>query len=442
MGDDAPVLAVVGAGPKAVGVAVKHAALRAAGHAVPELVVLDPGGVAGHWDGGLGYTDGEQRLGTPPFKDLGFPYAATWDEASGAVNEHACHASWPTYLATTHRYGDWVDRGALHPTHRQWAAYLRWAAQRVALEPRPVGLAGLGLDGGRWRLHTSDGQHLLADGVLLTGPGPSRTLPGQQPGSARVLDGRTVWSALARLVAEPPRTVAVVGAGETAGAVAAALGRGLPAESVIDVVTADGVLHSRGESHTENALYTDPTGWQALPERARLALLATTDRGVFSQAAQQAIDALDSVRTVPGRAVRVEERADGVALSLDDGSGDGEPVAVIYDVVVVATGFDPLWWLPLDDGTVEPALRRALDGPVTQRALERAVGHDLTVTGLDPPLHVPMLAGLVQGPGFPNLSCLGLLADRVLGRWCGRRVATPTPRAVRGHAAPGTWAAP
>ncbi|MDT7737794.1 MAG: mycobactin lysine-N-oxygenase, partial [Mycobacterium sp.] len=27
----------------------------------------------------------------------------------------------------------------------------------------------------------------------------------------------------------------------------------------------------------------------------------------------------------------------------------------------------------------------------------------------------PNLAGLNQGPGFPNLSCLGLLSDRVLG---------------------------
>ena len=32
-------------------------------------------------------------------------------------------------------------------------------------------------------------------------------------------------------------------------------------------------------------------------------------------------------------------------------------------------------------------------------------------------LHLPMLAGLAQGPGFPNLSCLGLLSDRVLRRY-------------------------
>jgi len=29
-------------------------------------------------------------------------------------------------------------------------------------------------------------------------------------------------------------------------------------------------------------------------------------------------------------------------------------------------------------------------------------------------LAVPMLAGLAQGPGFPNLTCLGLLSERLL----------------------------
>jgi mycobactin lysine-N-oxygenase len=36
-------------------------------------------------------------------------------------------------------------------------------------------------------------------------------------------------------------------------------------------------------------------------------------------------------------------------------------------------------------------------------------------------------AGLAQGPGFPNLSCLGLLSDRILRRY----VVLPEPvRAV------------
>ena len=42
-------------------------------------------------------------------------------------------------------------------------------------------------------------------------------------------------------------------------------------------------------------------------------------------------------------------------------------------------------------------------------------GHDLALTEVFPKLFLPGLAGLTQGPGFPNLSCLGLLSDRVLG---------------------------
>jgi len=41
------------------------------------------------------------------------------------------------------------------------------------------------------------------------------------------------------------------------------------------------------------------------------------------------------------------------------------------------------------------------------------------VAGLSPPIHLPLAAGLAQGPGFPNLSCLGLLSDRILRRYVG-----------------------
>jgi mycobactin lysine-N-oxygenase len=49
--------------------------------------------------------------------------------------------------------------------------------------------------------------------------------------------------------------------------------------------------------------------------------------------------------------------------------------------------------------------------------LDRRIELDLSVAGLNPPLHLPMVAGLAQGPGFPNLSCLGLLSDRILRRY-------------------------
>jgi mycobactin lysine-N-oxygenase len=51
------------------------------------------------------------------------------------------------------------------------------------------------------------------------------------------------------------------------------------------------------------------------------------------------------------------------------------------------------------------------------RAIEHAIAVDLSLEGFTPKLHLPMLAGIAQGPGFPNLSCLGLLADRILASY-------------------------
>jgi mycobactin lysine-N-oxygenase len=61
-----------------------------------------------------------------------------------------------------------------------------------------------------------------------------------------------------------------------------------------------------------------------------------------------------------------------------------------------------------------PEARAQLLDALAGDELERRIGIDLGVEGLLPRLHLPMLAGLAQGPGFPNLSCLGLLSDRVL----------------------------
>src|SRR5437667_12801149 len=58
--------------------------------------------------------------------------------------------------------------------------------------------------------------------------------------------------------------------------------------------------------------------------------------------------------------------------------------------------------------------RRRLSAALAGADLERRIGLDLSVAGLRPPLHLPLAAGLAQGPGFPNLSCLGLLSDRIL----------------------------
>jgi len=77
----------------------------------------------------------------------------------------------------------------------------------------------------------------------------------------------------------------------------------------------------------------------------------------------------------------------------------------------VAVGFRARWFETLLGDEAHRRLGQAEAG------LERRIDVDLSVAGLSPPLHLPVLAGLAQGPGFPNLSCLGLLSDRILRRY-------------------------
>ena len=79
-------LAVVGAGPKGIAIAAKARALATAGLDPPRVLLIDRGPVAGNWTGQQGYTNGLLPLGTPPEKDVGFPYACSWGAASPAAS--------------------------------------------------------------------------------------------------------------------------------------------------------------------------------------------------------------------------------------------------------------------------------------------------------------------------------------------------------------------
>jgi mycobactin lysine-N-oxygenase len=93
-------LAVLGAGPKGIAIAAKHAALARTGWEVPDLLLIDGEGVAANWSGAVGYTDGRQRLSTAPEKDVGFPYAHTWGADSERISHEMSRWSWQSYLVT------------------------------------------------------------------------------------------------------------------------------------------------------------------------------------------------------------------------------------------------------------------------------------------------------------------------------------------------------
>jgi mycobactin lysine-N-oxygenase len=405
-----PTLAVLGAGPKGIAIAAKARALTAAGLAAPRVVLIEPGPVAGNWTGRQGYTSGLLPLGTPPEKDVGYPYAGSWGPHSAAVTAAMADYSWQRHLIARGAYADWVDRGRLRPTHRQWSYYLRDVADGAEAEIVTAEAAWLEVDGERWRLTVDQGEPIWADGVVVTGAGPPIRVHGQPDQHPRVLDGRSYWLAAPTLGGHMAMNVCVIGSGETAASVVVSLLDKAHRRSVIDVLTSRGVLYSRGESHEENRWYSDPGDWPSLAEAHRREFLARTDRGVFSQQAEAVLNASRGYRTLAGRAAEIDAGDKQVVVTIEYGH---ERERVAYDMVVVAVGFRGRWFETL----LGDEARRRLGQAEAGTGLERRIDVDLSVTGLSPPLHLPVLAGLAQGPGFPNLSCLGLLSDRILRRY-------------------------
>jgi mycobactin lysine-N-oxygenase len=254
------------------------------------------------------------------------------------------------------------------------------------------------------------GETIAADGVVMTGAGPVITVPGQPRDHPRVLDGRTYWLAAHELHRERALNVCVVGSGETAASVVIDLMKRCHKHSTLDVLTARGVLYSRGESYEENRFYSDPEEWPRLAEAHRREFLGRTDRGVFSLQAEATLNQARGFRTLAGRAAAVEAREHDVIVTIAYGD---ERERVAYDAVIVAIGFDGRWFEALLGEDASARYQDALGGG----ELERVIDVDLSVAGLAPPLHLPVMAGLAQGPGFPNLSCLGLLSDRILRRY-------------------------
>jgi len=404
-------LAVVGAGPKGVAVAVKARALKEAGLDAPRVVLIDRASVASSWDGANGFTNGRLPLGTPAEKDIGYPYADGWGTSSRRINDGISRFSWQRYLIERGLYADWVDHGHPRPTHGQWSKYIGHAARKAEVELLTAEVTTLDVAHDRWRIGLDDRSTVDAEGLVLTGGGPSISLAGQPVEHARIRNGRDYWLTGEQAIESlRPSSICVVGSGETAAAIVVDILERTDECASVDVLTSRGVLYSRGESYSENRLYSDPSEWPRLAESHRREFLDRTDRGVFSQQAEATLNRARGFRSLAGRAVGISASEHQVVVEVEYGF---ERDLVAYDFLVVAVGFNGRWFEAILAGNPRRLLETALGG----RDLESAIGVDLAVEGLTPALHLPVLAGLAQGPGFPNLSCLGLLSDRVLRRY-------------------------
>ncbi|MEV6273979.1 SidA/IucD/PvdA family monooxygenase [Nocardia sp. NPDC051832] len=407
-------LLVVGAGPKALAVAAKSQVLRKLGLPAPRVIVVEAHTVGGNWLPSGGWTDGRHRLGTSPEKDIGFPYHSTWARGHNrALNEGMTAYSWTAFLVEHGTFAEWIDRGRPSPQHHVWAKYLQWVARRIDLELvlGTVGAIRQRADGAGWQVSVTDadgaGSEIEADALMITGPGRSASALAEHP---RVLSIAEFWDLAGKRGLPASSRAAVIGGGETAGSALDELVR--HEMLTISVISPMATLYTRGESFFENALFSDPTKWAALSMQERRDVIRRTDRGVFSVRVQESLLGDNRVHHLQGRVTRVADNGDGVTVTLQNELRADQ--VHNFDLVVDATGGQPLWFLDLFDADVTDLLELALGGPISQARIESSIGYDLAVAGLPAKLYLPNLAAVAQGPGFPNLSCLGELSDRVL----------------------------
>ena len=437
-------LAVLGAGPKGIAIAAKRKVLQTF-FQVPELIVFDRIGVGAAWSGKNGFTDGHQLLGTAPEKDIGFPYASDGWKKNGVNHSHDINVgmlafSWQQYLVAhkgPHGFSDWIDRSRVSPTHKEWHDYLTWVWAKTEANLVEARVTKIDLNDGKWEIHSTDDKAkadwapVLADGLVLTGTGPAKRIEGQ-PSTPHpcILDGRNFWPRIGSILQAARPTVAIVGKGETAASIAHALLSARKPDLFIELI--GGPFYSRGEGFYENCVFTNPDvhSWPQLHPEERKTFVSHTDQGVFSQ---HAIDLFrlakvddNNFRVGPGRVINInpdEHDEMRVEITIEFA---GQKLAKMFNFLIVSTGFDSLGFrhrllTERAGNAVDEAINcqwNPQDSRKYRDKLESQIDRDLSIKGLRPRLHVPMLAGFAQGPGFPNLSCLGRLSDRVLHSYC------------------------
>ncbi|MGB9236860.1 MAG: SidA/IucD/PvdA family monooxygenase [Terriglobales bacterium] len=401
-------MAIIGAGPKAIAIAAKaramHLVRQETGKDSPEIVILERDCVAANWKGQCGYTDGDQILCTLPEKDVGFPYTS-----EAVVNKEMSRLSWQSFLIEEGSFSSWIDRGRPHPRHARFAEYLNWVSDKIEAQIQYGDVSQIKRAGNLWEILFRDPKgkprKLLANGLVVTGHGQPRNLPGLQ-NDGRILDGQSFWHRLKDFQGLNEEKIAVIGSGETAAAIVVALVRKVSPLTAIIVVNRQGTIFSRGESYDENKLFSLPGKWRHIGVAQRREFLQRTDRGVFSVNAKRILNTAENVTHYALDVVRIKRSGAGKLLLV---GRTNRQVTLECDWVINATSFDQRWFRGLFSGEARRVLMRS-----TSAELENLVDRDLSLRGLRPKLHAPMLAALQQGPGFPNLTCLGLLADRIL----------------------------
>lgn len=421
------IFAIIGAGPKGIASAVKAAVLQEFGFVTDHILLIEKNAIAANWSGEFGCTNGEMPLGTSPEKDVVFPIETDVGDAAlnAQIRQRLLHFTWTSFLVHTNRYSDWVDRNRPMPCHRLWACYLQWVITQlpssVSILYAEVTQIDLTEDGRRWVLTMQTMQHdkirlLEVDRLMLTGPGGAKIdfinhdLHISPP---TLYDMQSFWRAIRGKKVLTSGRLAIVGAGEQAASALFELSQYTP-KLQIDIISPSGFITMRAESYHDNKMYSQPEkhGWQDLTLTDRLSFIKRTDLGVFSMRAMDMLSDIVQYHVIPGRVVALQYHEQSFRLNI---AYHDKMSNRVYDQVILATGFNRIAMLQsLFTSFAQQTIRTALAAPLTEKVLAEKIDTTLAVQGLRPYLHLPMLAYLMQGPGFANLSCLGHLSDRVV----------------------------
>jgi len=420
-------IGIVGAGPKAIAIAIKACELKKLGLKPPRLVIIEKSQIAHHWKAASHFTNGLLGLGTSPEKDLGFPYYSfCWgDHINRELNRRMLRYSWPTFLIEKLSYSEWIDRGRPAPTHSEWAEYLNWALN-ICMKDCPdliqlhiAELTQVKLFDQKWQLFcrsSSEDSTKIVDGLVFTGPGTMKP-PIELPNHPRVLTYDGFWKNEDELAKLRSKKVALIGAGENAATIAVRAGQ-IDPSIAIDLIAPNATSYTRGESFLENHLYTDPFqgNWLNLTKKDRREFVARTDRGVFSVETKKQLDQMRNIHMIQGMFTKAKvDSLDQINVHIEYNL-DSE--VRIYDYLILAVGFNHTLFVEkmMADSTVQKLIDGSEINSFTQENIEECIDENLAIAGFEPSLHLPMLSGLSQGPGFANLSCLGRLSDHILAR--------------------------
>ncbi len=316
-----------------------------------------------------------------------------------------------------------------------------------------------------------DKDSILGSRLVITGNGGPKRLGGRNSPNTRMADGRDFWEGLPNLSRklQPRNVIGVVGTGETAGAIALAILEVLEAKGLdrgsdkaqLMLISKQPSYYSRSDVVKDIKHFADPSYFSLKGVAERKAIIQRADRGVVSRHVKERLEESECVSYVIAEINWSDEiipRSGPVKMKLKYAFEDEDLAETEqeFHCVVFALGFDDLWFLKLfEHGVCDDFLKPLFDKPpeciaklresvkkalslkelptdsklseyvstrhhnvaainswITQR-FQCEILPDLWVDGFSPKLFLPRLAGLQQGPGFPNLHCLGLLSDRI-----------------------------